>query len=149
MKRFAMSGFDEKLKPSVPKSVLLIVAGAMWAGVGIMLISMATHWLTVYKGSPWVFAAVGIIIGIMVHFFGFQKIVNKNLLRIDALPEKPCFFSFISWKSYLIIIVMVTLGITLRHSSLPKSYLSIVYYGIGLALFLSSLKYFRFLWVRH
>jgi hypothetical protein len=38
---------------------------------------------------------------------------------------------------------MVALGITLRHSSIPKQYLSILYNGIGLGLFLSGIRYFR------
>jgi hypothetical protein len=38
---------------------------------------------------------------------------------------------------------MVTMGITLRHSPIPKQYLSVIYTGIGLALFLSSIRYFR------
>jgi len=51
--------------------------------------------------------------------------------------------SFISWKSYLIIIIMVTLGVLLRHSEIPKHYLAILYTGIGLALILSSVRYMR------
>jgi hypothetical protein len=39
---------------------------------------------------------------------------------------------------------MVSMGIALRHSSIPKHYLSILYNGIGLALFLSGIRYFRF-----
>ncbi|MBN2614708.1 MAG: hypothetical protein JXR71_03365 [Bacteroidales bacterium] len=140
---------NEKLKPAVPKKVLLVTAGLMWAGVGIMLSVMACHWLTAYKGNPWAFAVLGVVIAVLVHRFGFSKIVYKNRNRIEQLPDKPCLFSFISWKSYLIIIFMVTLGITLRHSSLPKQYLSIIYIGIGGALFLSSIHYFRNMEVSH
>jgi hypothetical protein len=39
---------------------------------------------------------------------------------------------------------MIVLGSTLRHSSIPKQWLSVIYTGIGLALFLSGVKYFRF-----
>lgn len=134
---------NEYIKPGVPKKVLPVIAGVMWAGVGIMLSIWAYHWLSVYKGSPWLFAASGVVVALLVHRFGFSKIVFKNLGRIEHLPEKPCVFSFISWKSYLIIIIMVSMGITLRHSSLPKQYLSIIYIGIGVALFLSSIRYFR------
>jgi len=38
---------------------------------------------------------------------------------------------------------MVSMGIGLRHSSIPKPYLSIIYLGIGVALFLSGTRYFR------
>ena len=49
-----------------------------------------------------------------------------------------------TWKSYLIVPVMVSMGIFLRHSPVPKEYLSIIYTGIGLGLFLSGTHYFRF-----
>jgi hypothetical protein len=79
--------------------------------------------------------------GMPIHFMGFSKLARKNIDRLVALQGKKCFFSFITWKSYLIIIVMVTLGITLRHSSIPKQYLSILYNGLGLGLFLSGTLY--------
>ena len=138
-----MSPFREKYKPKVPRKALFLIAGIMWCGVGIMLSSMAYGWLTAYEGHAWIFAASGIIAALVIHHFGFLRIVDRNLGRISKLPDRPCAFSFISWKSYLIILIMVAMGITLRHSSIPKQYLSVIYIGIGLALFLSSIRYFR------
>lgn len=142
-----MTGIGEKIKPAVPKKLLLVLAGVMWCGVGIMLTAMAVHWLYIFPGNPWFFAIPGFLAAMIIHHFGFLKIVDKNLGRIERLPGKPCVFSFISWKSYLIIIIMVSMGILLRHSPLPKQYLSILYLGIGLALFLSSIRYFRNLFI--
>ena len=39
------------------------------------------------------------------------------------------------------VIIMVTLGITLRHSAIPKQYLSVLYNGLGIGLFLSGTLY--------
>jgi hypothetical protein len=138
-----VTDFEKIYKPAVPKKVLLAFAGAMWCCVGIMLIIMAVHWLYDYDGNRWLFAIPGVIAALIIHHFGFLKIVDKNLGRISRLPGKPCVFSFISWKSYFIIIIMVTMGITLRHSSIQKQYLSLIYLSIGFALFLSSIRYFR------
>ena len=66
-----------------------------------------------------------------------------DLERILPMDEKKCLFSFIPWKSYLIIVVMITIGAILRHSVIPKQYLAIVYTAIGLALILSSVRYMR------
>jgi hypothetical protein len=137
---------QEKYKPAVAKKFLLIIAGAMWCCVGLMLSLMAFHWLYSLKNRLY-FAIPGFIAALVIHHFGFLRIVDKNLGRISQLPGKPCVFSFISWKSYLTITIMVTMGIALRHSSIPKPYLSILYLGIGLALFLSSIRYFRNLFV--
>jgi hypothetical protein len=84
-----------------------------------------------------------VIAALIVHHFGFLKIVNTNIERIFQTNEKKCLFSFIPSRSYLIIAVMITLGVILRHSSIPKQYLSILYIGIGLALILSSVRYLR------
>jgi hypothetical protein len=79
-----------------------------------------------------------------IHHFGFIKIATKNINRILALREKTSPFAFMTWKSYLIVLVMVSMGIALRHSAISKKYLSVLYNGIGLALFLSGIRYFRF-----
>jgi hypothetical protein len=141
-----MNTKTEKYKPAVNKQYLLILSGAMWMGVGIMLNVFAFTWLRAFKGNHhFVYAGIGIICALVIHHFGFLKIVDKNLGRISRMEGKPCVFSFMSWKSYLIVMVMVTMGIAFRHSSLPKQYLSILYIGIGGALILSSIRYFRVL----
>ena len=38
---------------------------------------------------------------------------------------------------------MVTFGALLRQLPIPKPYLAVVYFGIGGAMLLSSLRYFR------
>ena len=59
------------------------------------------------------------------------------------MSNKTCVFAFVPWKSYLIIVIMIAMGSTLRHSAIPKQYLAILYMGIGLALMLSSVRYLR------
>ncbi len=134
----------QKLNPAVDKKYLIMLAGIMWCGVGMMLILFAASWLHKYngKGTGWYYLA-GFIAAMPIHHFGFLRLADKNIRRLMAITGKQCLFSFITWKSYLIIIIMISMGITLRHSSLPKQYLSILYNGIGLGLFLSGIRYFR------
>jgi hypothetical protein len=134
----------EKLNPAVNKKYLVYFSGFMWIGVGIMLNSFACVWLITYgKTISVIFAGTGLISSLFIHHFGFLKIVDKNLGRISKMEGKRCAFSFMTWKSYLLVAVMVTMGIMLRHSSIPKQYLSILYIGIGTALILGSIRYFR------
>jgi hypothetical protein len=49
-----------------------------------------------------------------------------------------------TWKSYLIIPVMASMGFIIRHSGISKQYIAIIYGGIGLALFLSGIRYVRY-----
>jgi hypothetical protein len=134
----------DKYKPAVANTFLLFVAGIVWVGVGIMLLILAFSWLSKASNLEiYLYSGGGILLALLVHHFGFLKIVDKNLNRILQMKGKKCLFSFIPWKSYLIIIVMVTMGVLLRHSMVPKKDLAILYIGIGLALILSSVRYIR------
>ena len=132
----------KKYNPAVKKEYLLLPAGFAWLGVGVMLCTMAFRWLQ-SAADPIVLAAIGIASGIIISIFGFTKIARKNIERIKALPGSRCFFSFMTLKSYLLVLVMMSFGIALRHSSLPKTFLSVIYIGIGVALAISSISYFR------
>lgn len=132
----------DQFKPGVPKSVLLFSAGFSWVCVGALLLTYSFSWLSEEAGAT-LFAGVGIALALLVHHFGFLKIADRNLERILPMDGNRCFFSFINWKSYILIFVMVAMGIMLRHSRIPRQYLSILYTGIGLALLFSSVRYFR------
>jgi len=131
-------------KPTVPKSVLMLIAGTTWIGTAILLNSLAYSWLHVESPVSAIRAAVaGSVFALLIHHFGFLRIVNKNLARIYALEGRGCVFSFMSGKSYLLVAVMVFMGVLLRHSPVPKLYLAVLYTAIGTALCLSSVRYLR------
>ncbi len=131
-------------KPAVTKSVLLFLAGLVWLCVGTMLLFFAYTWLSnVPITLSYMLFGGGVALALLIHHFGFLKIVDKNIERILPIVDKKCLFSFITWKSYIIIIVMVAMGTLLRHSTIPKKYLAVLYTAIGLALILSSFRYMR------
>lgn len=139
-----MHSKKDKLKPSVEKPLLLFISGLMWFCIGVMLNAFAVNWLMGYEGKwHYLFAGIGFFMALIIHHFGFLRIVDKNLGRIKTLEERPSVFAFMSWRSYVLVLIMVSMGIALRHSALPKQYLSIIYIAIGLALMLSSIRYFR------
>jgi len=136
----------DNIKPAVNKKVLLFLAGFMWFGVGTMLLFLSFSWLNAFQvHGSFLFGGIGVAIALVVHHFGFLKIVDKNLGRILPMEGTKCIFSFMTWKSYIIVAVMVAMGTLLRHSPIPKQYLSMLYIGIGLALILSSVRYLRVL----
>ncbi len=134
----------KKFDPAVNKRLLIALSGITWSVVGIILCNLAIGWLlqTAARNRIWLGAA-GIILALLIHHFGFLRLVDRNIDRIQSQKDKVCVFAFQAWKSYLIVVIMVGIGITLRHSSLPKPYLSVVYIGFGGAMILSSLRYFR------
>lgn len=134
------------LKPTVPKCWLFAASGVMWSAVGIMMCATGIGWLAdsgMLRGIG--FELAGLIAATLAFRWGFGSIARKNIRRLRRLPSRGCFFAFQAWKSYLIIMVMIALGITLRHSSIPKHFLAVAYTGIGGALILGSFYYYQHL----
>ncbi len=131
------------------KKYLILLAGLMWCGVGVMLMTYAETWLNRYPGRGLIFYTAGFLLAMPIHHFGFLRLAGRNIARLLEINGKKSIFTFITAKSYLTIIFMVALGITLRHSAIPKQYLSVIYNGIGLALFLSGIRYVRYFVMLH
>ncbi len=134
------------LKPSVPKCWLFAASGVMWNAVGITMCATGIGWLAnsgLVRGIG--FGLAGLILAILAVHWGFGSIAQNNIRRLRRLPSRGCFFAFQAWKSYLIIMCMIALGMALRHSSIPKHFLAVAYTAIGGALTLGSLYYYRHL----
>ena len=137
---------QHRFTPAMDKRVLLFLAGGLWIGVGVMLLSLSFGWLDEFHiHGAFAYVGIGVISALIIHHFGFLKIVDKNLDRILPMEGKQCVFSFMSWKSYVMVCLMMLLGALLRHSPIPKPILSVLYIGIGVALILSSIRYLRVL----
>jgi hypothetical protein len=137
-----MNAILKKLNPSIDKRLLIAISGIIWGVVGFILCKLAVQWLsdTHHNNAFWL-GLTGIILSILIHYFGFSRIVKHNIERILSLKEKICIFAFQPLKSYIIVVIMITMGFLLRHSPIPKPYLSVIYIGFGGAMFLSSLRY--------
>ena len=133
------------LAPRTRKIWLHLTAGFVWSAVGIMLLAFAAAWLfSLHSWTVWLFASAGCLLAMAIFSFGFSKLAAKNIERIVSLPQDSvCLFAFQRWTSYPLILVMIGMGIFLRHySTIPKPYLAILYIGIGASLFASSILYY-------
>ncbi len=134
-----------KWTPATKKIWLHLTAGLMWSGVGIMLVTFAANWLgLVHSWMVLLLVLAGVLLAAAIYFFGFSKLASNNLRRIIKIPkERVCVFAFQKWTSYPLVLVMVAMGIYLRHfSPIPKPYLAILYIGLGVSLFASSIQYY-------
>ncbi len=132
----------ERWKPGVPKNILLLLAGSTWIVIGVYLNFLSYSWLKDKEMNIAVIMAIaGLFSAVMIHTFGFSKIVKKNIQRIIPMDGKRCLFSFFPWRSYVLVSIMILLGSLIRHSSIPKLYLSVIYAGIGGAMILSGSRY--------
>ena len=125
-------------KPAVSRKLLLLLSGLMWSGVGILLNSFAFRWLQLYDGWPvMVSVTCGLLLGLTIAFFGFRRVAINNIRRIMEMTDDTCLFAFQKWQSYILIVVMMSMGIFLRTTDIfPKIFLASIYMGIGTALFI-------------
>lgn len=132
--------------PRVPKDVLIFIAGLLWISVGLFLMKLSSRWFYEFSSIQIMLVIIGgLLLGTVISYFGFSALANKNIARINQYEEKVCMWAFQKWTSYILVAFMMSLGIFLRHSNLPKYILAPMYIGIGFALFTSSFRYFLFL----
>jgi hypothetical protein len=137
-----MSHLFRKCTPSVHRYWLSLFAGMLWLGVGIALVIVACHWLSMTVW-PWslLIAVCSFALGLFVYSHGFSRIARKNIGRIAGQPEVVCLFAFQGWRSYYLILIMMLLGYAIRHLPIPKYVDAVIYFTIGSALSFSSSLY--------
>lgn len=136
-----------RFKPAVARPWLLLLAGLMWSAVGVALCRMAVGWLIdLPTGRAALLGITGLALTVPVFRYGFARIAGRNIDRISRAPERPCLFSFQAWSGYLVIVFMITLGVLMRISPIPRSVLAILYLTIGGGLFFGSFRYYLKLW---
>lgn len=138
--------FFQRMKPGIPKRYLLLVAACFWTFAGGMLLFRGFSVLK-FNSSIIAFEELGsILAGLLFYKFMFSKISLKHINRIRNLKEeKPCFFSFFNLRSYLMMTVMMSFGITLRVTGLvPMNYLAPFYIAMGTPLLLSAFRFYYY-----
>jgi hypothetical protein len=82
-------------------------------------------------------------VGLLFFRFLFLRISNRHISRIRAIAqERPCLFSFLDWRGYGLMTVMISGGILLRASGVvPLPVLGTFYVGMGTPLILSAVRF--------
>jgi hypothetical protein len=133
-----------KLNPAVPKFYLFGLAGALWTFAGLVLCLRAILWLNTFSlGVELALGLGSLAIAVLGYLFLFVRVVQKNIDRIMRLPDHACVFAFTAWQGYIMIGLMMTIGITLRNTSLPKYFLAVPYTTMGAILLIGSVRFFH------
>ena len=124
---------------------LLFIAACVWFFAGGMLIFRGMTGIVQFNDSSALKLMIAIIFGVSFYGFMFRKISAKHIARIKNMQQKVVpFYAFFSLRSYIMMGLMISLGVTLRKTGIvPFEYLSVFYVGMGLPLLFSA---FRFLY---
>ncbi len=135
------------------KNSLYTLAGSIWGLVGLFLIIRgaimyqdALNTQNATQTALMISIAVSVIIGVAKGRFVLSKTARRNKTRIDSI-EEPLKIHHVYAKSfYFLIAGMIALGIILRtFNEYLGGYVVVaaIYCGIGLALMVSSLTYWK------
>ncbi|MCX6244997.1 MAG: hypothetical protein NTU98_09865 [Bacteroidetes bacterium] len=136
--------FFERIKPAVSKRSLLLIAGCAWTIAGGILISRSLIHLIGVNHHLALEIGIGIIFGILFYILLFARISKKHINRITLIKiDNPCFFSFFNFRSYLMMAIMISGGITLRLSGLINlDYIYTFFLTMGIPLLVSAYRFF-------
>jgi len=131
-------GIWHRLKPGVSRQWLHLMAALVWTFAGGMLLWKGVVYSGGTTGLVWK-VPLGLVGGVVFYLLVFRGLSAKHSRRIVEMePKRPCVFSFFSWRSYLMMVLMVSMGITLKRVGLiPPAFLPLVYFTMGIPLLLS------------
>jgi hypothetical protein len=134
----------QHLTPRIGRRYLYMIAALVWTFAGSMLLFRGMLLFMDDDHLFWIRISISIIAGILFYRFLFSKISRKHTNRIAAIgPDRPCLFSFFNVRSYILMSLMITAGISLRKSGIVSpEYLSIIYVTMGIPLFISSFRFY-------
>ncbi len=127
-----------QFKPAASKTTHLLVAGTVWGIVGLLLVSRGLLWLNA-TNTLWLLLPA-MMIGCFKAFYMLEPSAQKNIRRILDGDNKRCLGGVYSWKTWLLVLLMMAMGRILRSSNLPREFLGVLYISIGWGLFFSSRK---------
>lgn len=144
------SDFLYRFKPGVPRENLFLIAGFAWSSAGSMLFIKGIYFVIGQGHHKLIEVLAASIIGILLYNLFFIKISSRHITRIKSKSEeRPCMFSFFDIRGYILIAVMISAGIVLKHLDRKYSdYLYTFYIGMGIPLILSSLIFFN-IWLKY
>jgi len=123
-------------KPGVPRAVHLFAAPFLWTAIGGLLMVHGWGWLDPGRGKLLFFAAG--LLGILKSLFILDGIARRSLERIIRFQDNTCLGAVYSWKTWLLVLLMMVTGIVVRSLTQPGPYIGVLYGAVGWSLCLSS-----------
>jgi hypothetical protein len=131
----------QKYKPAAPARVHLLLAALMWTAVGGALLFFGIRWALVGR-MPHVrlLLAVAATAGLAKARWVLWRAAGRIVERIKQRGDGRCLGGFVSWRTWLLIILMITAGRLLRGGLLPSPVVGLIYAAVGTALLAGSFR---------
>ena len=123
-------------KPGVSRTVHLFAAPFLWTTIGCLLLVRGWGLLEPDKGR-WLFLAAGVL-GTLKSLFILDRVARRSLQRIIQFKDNTCLGAVYSWKTWIVVLVMMTTGIAIRMFTQPGPLIGTIYCAVGWSLCLSS-----------
>jgi hypothetical protein len=129
----------DRIKPGVSRRTLFFVAAGAWLTAGSILLYRGEQAL----GGDIMLTLCGVGGGLVFFRFLFQRITGRHIKRIRSIVHaRPCLFSFLDWRGYGLMTLMISGGILVRTSGVvPPLLLGALSVGMGTPLVISSLRF--------
>ncbi|MDO9153341.1 MAG: hypothetical protein Q7U47_06495 [Paludibacter sp.] len=135
--------YPKNIIPVVSKRNLLLVAASVWLFAGLMLLTKGKN-LYFLAGGTWdLMVLISIVAGIVFYAAVFSKVSSKHIERIFLIKDAyPRIFQVFDKRSYLLMVLMMTMGFAIRKSgAVPLQYIALFYIAMGTPLIISAFKF--------
>jgi hypothetical protein len=142
---------------------LIFISGIIWLCVSAMLLKVGSKllfssieassytvlmpfMLSLIDGysSIFILFSIGTVIGFLKGNFILAKVVKREVLRLQSIPEPCPVHQIYSIKQVILIAMMMGLGMLLRFLGAPVDIHGVVDIAVGAALFQGATHYFRY-----
>jgi len=124
------------------RNALIFICSTLWLIAGVNVVRIGIQAKQLSELGPWA-TVIGIVIIFILFGMMFLRISLKNIKRIKDLPsDRLKVWNCMPWKSFAIMVFMISFGIWLRScESVSRGFITFFYIGLGSALALAGCVY--------
>lgn len=139
-----MTDWQHRFKPTASARMQILTAAAMWTLVGAGLLTVGIRWSRLANVTEWIVVlAVAATVGLLKGRFVLRKSARRIVSRILARGDGRCLGGFISWRTWLMVGLMMAFGRALRHGLLPHPVVGFIYAAVGAGLLVGAITLWR------
>lgn len=131
-----MNSLTKLFKPGVPRLVHLFAAPFLWTAIGCLLIYRGWGW--VGQGHRLFFVPAALLLGTVKSLLILDATARRSINRIIRFKDGTCLGAVYSWKTWLLVLLMMTVGVVMRKLTQPGPIIGSLYMAIGWGLCFSS-----------